>query len=347
VKTQQAHSIIFFVISTGKELAMQPIRWGILGRGGIANSFAQGLRALPDAQLLAVGSRSAQAAEAFGEQYGVPHRYGSYAALVQDPDVDVIYVATPHPFHRDHSLLAMRAGKAVLCEKPLTVNARQAAELIEYARAQRLFLMQAMWTRFLPAIGRLRQLLADGVIGEVRLLQADFSFRADFDPHHRLFDPALGGGALLDAGIYPLSLASMVFGRPAAIASQAHLGATGVDEQAAVVLKYEAGQLAVLTMATRTAGPQTAVIRGTEGYITLPPEWLRATRLVITRPGQPDEVVDRPLEGNGYNYEAAETMRCLRGGLVESDVMPLDETLALMQTLDAIRAQWGLKYPGE
>jgi predicted dehydrogenase len=330
-----------------KEPAMDPIRWGILGRGGIANSFAQGLRALPDAELLAVGSRSAQDAEAFGEQYGVPHRYGSYAALVEDPDVDVIYVATPHPFHKAHSLLAMRAGKAVLCEKPLTVNAREAAELIDYARAQRLFLMQAMWTRFLPAIGYLRQLLADGAIGEVRLMQADFSFRADFDPHHRLFDPALGGGALLDAGIYPLSLASMVFGPPAGIASHAHLGATGVDEQAAVVLKYAAGQLAVLTMATRTAGPQLAVIRGTEGYITLPPEWLRATRLVITRPGQPDEVVDRPLLGNGYNYEAAETMRCLRAGRLESEVMPLDETLALMETLDAIRAQWGLKYPGE
>jgi predicted dehydrogenase len=326
---------------------MEPIRWGILGRGGIANSFAQGLAVLDDAELFAVGSRTAEAAEAFGDQYGVPHRYGSYAALVQDPDVDVIYVATPHPFHHEHSLLAMRAGKAVLCEKPLTINAREAAELIDYARQHRLFLMQAMWTRFLPIIGRLRELLAAGVIGAVRLVHADFSFRADFDPRHRLFDPALGGGALLDAGIYPLSMASMILGRPVAISSQAHLGSTGVDEQSAAVLRYAEGQLAVLTMATRTAGPQVVVVRGTEGYITLPPEWLNATDLVITRPGRADERIQLPLQGNGYNYEAAEVMRCLRAGRLECDVMPLDETLALMETLDAIRAQWGLRYPGE
>jgi predicted dehydrogenase len=326
---------------------MNPIRWGILGRGGIANSFAVGLQALDDAQLLAVGSRSAAAAEAFGEQYGVPHRYGSYAELVQDPEVDVVYVATPHPFHLEHSLLAMRAGKAVLCEKPLTINAREAAELIGYAREHRLFLMMAMWTRFLPAIARLRQLLAEGALGQVRLLHADFSFRAEFDPHHRLFDPALGGGALLDAGIYPLSMASMILGRPDSIVSQAHLGATGVDEQAAVILRYAGGSLAVLTTATRTAGPQVVVVRGTEGYVTLPPEWLKATDLVITRPGREDERLHLPLAGNGYNYEAAEVARCLRAGLIESDLMPHAETLALMETLDAIRAQWGLKYPSE
>jgi predicted dehydrogenase len=326
---------------------MQPIRWGILGRGGIANSFAQGLRALPDAELLAVGSRSAAAAEAFGDEYGVPHRYGSYAELARDPDVDVIYVATPHPFHLEHSRLALEAGKAVLCEKPLTLNARQATELIAYARERRLFLMMAMWTRFLPIMGRLREMLAEGAIGEVRLVQADFSFRAEFDPRHRLFDPALGGGALLDAGIYPLSMASMVLGKPDDMVSLAHLGETGVDEQAAVVLRYDGGALAALTMATRTAGPQVVVIRGTEGYITLPPEWLQATRMILTRPNQPDQAIDLPLTGNGYNYEAAEVMRCLRAGLTESDVMPLDETLALMETMDAIRAGWGLKYPGE
>jgi predicted dehydrogenase len=328
-------------------LLVSTIRWGILGPGGIARSFAEGLQALPDAELVAVGSRAASRAEAFGDRFGVPRRYGSYEDLVSDPEVDVIYVATPHTFHKAHSLLALQAGKAVLCEKPLTINAREAAELIGYARERRLFLMQALWTRFLPLMGRLRHMLADGAIGEVRLIQADFSFRAEFDPRDRVFNPALGGGALLDAGIYPVSMAFLVLGAPAEITSLAHLGSTGVDEQAAMIFRYPAGQLAVLTTATRNTGPQVVVIRGTGGYFTLLPEWLKATRMTLTRPGQPDELIEEPLAGNGYNYEAAEVMRCLRAGRTESDIMPLDETLAMLQTLDAIRAQWGLRYPGE
>ena len=326
---------------------MQKIRWGILGRGGIANSFAQGLRALPDAELIAVGSRTQATAEAFGDKYGAPHRHGSYAALAADPDVDVIYVATPHPFHKEHSLLALEAGKAVLCEKPFMLNAREAAEVIAFARERGLFVMEAMWTRFLPLMGRLRQMLAEGVIGDVRLVHADFSFRADFDPRGRLFDPALGGGALLDAGIYPVSMASMLLGKPVEITSQAYLGETGVDEQAAAILRYANGALAMVTASTRIAGPQTVLIRGSKGYITLPPEWLRGTRMIVTRPGQPDEVIDVPMEGNGYNYEAAEVARCLRAGRTESDILPLNESLALMETLDAIRAPWGVKYPSE
>ncbi len=326
---------------------MSKIRWGILGTGGIARLFAEGLTFLDEAELVAVGSRGAKSAEEFGEQYLVPRRHASYVELANDPEVDVIYVATPHTSHKENSMLCLQAGKAVLCEKPFTLNAREAAELIGYARERKLFLMEAMWPRFLPLMVRLREMLGAGVIGELRMVHADFSFRTDFDPHSRLFDLELGGGALLDAGIYPVSMASMIFGPPSDIVSLTHLGETGADEQTAVTLRYDKGQLAVLTTATRTAGPVDVLIRGTEGSIRILPWWLRATRMLLVRPGQADELIELPIAGNGYNYEAAEVMRCLRAGLTESDLMPLDESLELMRTLDAIRAPWGLKYPGE
>ena len=326
---------------------MNKIRWGILGTGSIARSFAEGLSFLDDAELVAVGSRTAQAAQEFGDLYQVPRRHASYVELATDPEVDVIYVATPHPAHKENSLLCLQSGKAVLCEKPFTLNGNEAAELIGYARERGLFLMEAIWTRFLPIMVRLREMLAAGVIGELRMVQADFSFRANFDPTNRLFNPVLGGGALLDAGIYPVSMASMIFGPPTDIVSLTHLGETGVDEQTAIAMRYNKGQLAVLTTATRTVGPVDVLIRGTEGQIRILPWWLRATKMVIMRSDQPDELIELPLVGNGYNYEAAEVMRCMRAGLTESDVMPLDESLELMRTLDKIRAAWPLKYPGE
>ena len=326
---------------------MDKIRWGILGTGGIAKTFAQGLAVLPDAELVAVGSRSQAAADAFGDAFDVPHRHASYAALAEDPDVDVVYVATPHSLHRDNSILCLQAGKAVLCEKPFAINTVEAEEVIALARKNGRFLMEAMWTRFLPVVERARRLLAEGAVGEVRMISVDFGFRAPLDPHSRLFDPHLGGGALLDVGVYCVSLASMVFGPPARIASMAHLGQTGVDEQAAVILGYDGGQLAVLTAAIRTNTPQEALLLGTEGQIRIYSPWWRPTTLTLSIQGQEDEVMHFPFEGNGYNYEIAEVMRCLRAGRSESDVLPLDETMAIMRTMDQIRAQWGLRYPME
>jgi len=323
------------------------IRWGILGTGRIAKTFAQGLAVLPDAELVAVGSRSQSAADAFGDEFRVPHRHASYVALADDPDVDVVYVATPHSLHRENSRLCLQAGKAVLCEKPFAINAAQAEEVIALARKKRLFLMEAMWTRFLPVLVRVRELLAEGAIGEVRLLNADFGFSATFDPRGRLFDPHLGGGALLDVGVYLVSLASMVFGPPVRIASMAHLGRTGVDEQAAAILGYERGQLAVLTTAVRTSTPQEAILMGTGGQMRIHSQWWHPTTLTLALEGREEEVIYLPFEGNGYHYEAAEVMDCLRSGRLESDVMPLDETLAIMETMDQMRAQWGLRYPME
>jgi len=324
-----------------------PIRWGILGTGRIARTFAQGLANLPDAALVAVGSRSSEAAAAFGDEFAVPHRHASYEGLAADPEVDAVYVATPHSLHRDNSLLCLEAGKAVLCEKPFAINGGQAEEVVALARKRGRLVMEAMWTRFLPAIVRVRELLAEGAIGEVRLLSADFGFRAPFDPHGRLFDPHLGGGALLDVGVYTVSLASMVFGPPARVTSMAHLGPTGVDEQAAVVLGYERGQLAVLTTAVRTSTPQEATLMGTGGHIRIHSQWWHPTMLTLSVEGREEEVIHLPFEGNGYHYEAAEVMRCLRAGRLESEVMPLDETLGIMRTMDRIRAQWGLRYPME
>jgi dihydrodiol dehydrogenase / D-xylose 1-dehydrogenase (NADP) len=326
---------------------MRKLRWGILGTGRIAGVFAEGLRSIDDAALMAVGSRTDAAAQAFGQRFGAARWHGSYAALANDPDVDVIYVATPHTLHKENTLLCLAAGKPVLCEKPFAINAGEAAEMIAAARERGLFLMEAMWTRFLPHIVRLRELLAAGTIGAVRMLKADFCFRTDFNPRSRLFDPALGGGGLLDVGIYPVSLASMILGAPDRIVSLADLGATGVDEQAALILGYPAGQLAVLTAATRTATPHEALICGTAGWVRLQHQWWAPSRMTLMLAGQPEQLIDSPAVGNGYNYEAIEVGRCLHAGQLESDVVPLDETLAIMRTLDEVRAQWGLRYPSE
>jgi predicted dehydrogenase len=327
---------------------MDVIRWGILGTGGIARKFADALALLPDAKLAAVGSRTQESAAAFGAQWKVPHCHGSYAALMNEPDVDVIYVATPHSLHRENALGCLTAGKAVLCEKPFAINARQAEEVVSLAREKRIFLMEAMWTRYFPLIAKVRGLLAEGAIGEVRQVQADFGIQPAFDPKSRLFDKALGGGALLDLGVYPVSLASMVFGEaPKRVVSAAALGSTGVDEQSAAVMEYSAGRLAVISCALRFLSPQEAHIIGARGRIRIhQPFWCPDTA-TLTRSGQADERLSMPYLGNGYAHEAVEVMDCLRKGKLESESMPLEETRRIMQTLDAIRGPWGLKYPGE
>lgn len=325
----------------------EQIGWGILGTGNIAHTFATGLSFLPDARLVAVGSRSPESAEAFAREFDLPRHYGSYQELAGDPEIQVVYVATPHSLHYENSLACLEAGKAVLCEKPFTINAREAERLIAMARERNLFLMEAMWTRFLPVVQATRELLNDGAIGEPRMLAADFGFRTRFNPAGRLFDPSLGGGALMDVGVYPVSLASMIFGAPDRLSSLAELGETGVDEQSAFILGYPSGQLAVLYTAIRTTTPQEATIMGTEGLLRIEAPWWRGTQLMLRRSGEPARIIDKPFTGNGYNYEAAEVMSRLRSGAIESELLPLSETLAVMQTMDQIRAQWDLVYPVE
>jgi predicted dehydrogenase len=326
---------------------MDSMRWGILGTGRIGHEFTVGLRDTPDAETLAVGSRTEDSAREFAVSFGIPRHYPSYAELVSDPDVDVVYVATPHPFHAENVRLCLEAGKHVLCEKPMTINAAQAERLIALAQDRDLFLMEGMWTRFFPLMERARYLISSGAIGEPRLLHVDFGFRAPFDPLHRLFNPDLGGGALLDVGVYCVALSSMIFGPPDRVTGLAHLGETGVDEQSAAILEHGQGCMSTISIATRTATPQEAMIAGTEGRIRIHSDWWRPDTLTLTRPDRENETIKEPYTGNGFAHEAAEVMRCIRSGAHESDVMPLRETLSIARTMDELRRQWGLVYPGE
>ena len=326
----------------------ESIRWGILSTGAIARSFVKGLAAVPDAEAVAVGSRTQKAADAFGVEFDIPRRHPSYDALANDPDVDVIYVATPHSLHRENSILCLRAGKPVLCEKPFTINRPEAAEVVAVARDEGLFLMEAMWTRFLPIMDQVRRWMRDGAIGKVRMVSADFGFGSrPGRTKSRLYDPALGGGALMDVGIYSLSFASMVFGRPPSrVMSMAHIGELEVDEQAGMMLGYDAGEMAMLFTSIQCSTSHWAHIMGTEGMIRIHPPYWRGTTATLVRDGK-EEVVERPFEGNGYNCQAAAVGRYLREGKLESDEIPLDETVAIMGTMDMIRDQIGLKFPME
>ena len=321
-------------------------RWGILGCGNIAKKFATGLQSLDDAQLVAAGSRTQENANRFADEFGADRRHDSYEALASDPDVDAIYVATPHPFHLENSVLCLRNKKPVLCEKPFTINRAQAEELVAVSHEENVFLMEAMWSRCLPLLTRVRELVADGAIGDVRMVQADFGFRANVNPEGRLFNLARGGGGLLDVGVYTVSFASMLLGTPSNVHSTAEIGETGVDEQAAIILEHESGQMALLSTGVRTRTPQEATILGTEGYIRLHSAWWNGSKGTLYR-GNESEPLETPTIGNGYNYEAAEVARCVRAGKIESDIMPHAETISIMDTLDRIRAQWDLKYPME
>lgn len=323
------------------------VKWGIMGTGWIAEQFTGDLVHTVSGVGYAAGSRTLESAERFADKFGLAKAYGSYEELVSDPDVDAIYVATPHPLHREHVLMALAAGKAVLCEKPIAVNSRELAEMIDAARSRELFLMEAMWTRFLPVISQVRAWLKEGKIGEVRMLKADFGFRTDWNPEGRLLNPQLGGGALLDVGIYPVSLASMLFGSaPQSVHSTASIGETGVDEQFSVLLDFGAGRTASLNGAVRLNLNDDAWIFGTEGMIHIP-SFINAREATLRVAGQEDIKVTDDRESRGYAFEAEEVGRCLLTGEKESPLIPLDESLRIMKLLDEIRDQWGLKYPFE
>lgn len=323
------------------------IKWGILGAGWIASQFARDLAHAQDVELTAVGSRSKEKAEAFAEKFGFARAYGSYEELVNDAEIDIIYVATPHPSHKEHVLKCLRAGKAVICEKPFTVNVKEAEEVVQFARENKIFLMEAMWTRFLPVIRKVREWIAEGRIGEVRLIKADFGFRTGVNPEGRLFNPALAGGALLDVGIYPLSFASMLLGaNPKQVLSTAQLGETGVDEECSILLSYEGGQTAMLNAAIRLNSGSDAFIIGTAGSIRIP-SFFNAKTATITAEDGTEETFADDRTTLGYVYEAEAAGQYLREGKLESDIISLDETLQLMRMMDGIRQQWGLRYPFE
>ena len=326
---------------------MDKFRWGIIATGNIAGSMAQSLNAAEDAELLAVASRDQERANAFGERWHIPRRYAGYETLAADPDIDIVYIATPHSNHFDNMKLCLNARKHVLCEKPLTLNAREAAECIELAQEKGLFLMEAVWMRFFPAIDQIRQWMNKGILGDIRLITADFCFQLPFDPHHRLYDPNLGGGALLDIGIYPLSFATMLLGFPEHHSSQVVLGETGIDELNAITLRYQSGAIAQLTSSMRIDKPREAFIVGSRGYIKVHDIFFRPDKLTLHLNGMPAKTIDKPYRVNGYIHEVEEVHACLRAGKVESDLMSHAETLKMMALMDQLRADWGVKYPSE
>jgi len=355
------------------------IRWGILGTGRIAQDFAQGLQSLPDAKLWAVGSRHLATAEQFGYQFNIPKTYANYESLVNDPDIDVVYIATPQERHKQDCLLCLNAGKPILCEKPFMLNAKDAREVITLAREKHLFCMEAMWMRFMPLVQKVKVLIDQGEIGTIRFLTADFGYPVPFDPKSRFFTQP-GGGALYDRGIYLLSLAFYLLGEPNSVTSQALFGETGVDEQSSFILNYAQGQQALLFSTLKTYTTNEAIIIGDRGKIKLADPFYRPYQFSLTK--YPDVIptsidqkirskkkfidtlkqnpliqgfliklknflvekkskkVFSPPKGNGYHYEAIEVMQCLRNGQLESQIIPLDETVKILEWMDKIRDQW-------
>ncbi|MGD0699589.1 MAG: Gfo/Idh/MocA family oxidoreductase [Trebonia sp.] len=316
-----------------------PVRWGILGTGGIAGAFATDLRLTDSGDVVAVGSRSQASADRFADEFGIDHRHGSYESLVADPEVDVVYVASPHPMHHDNAMLALRAGKHVLVEKPFTMNAAEARDIVGLARERGLFAMEAMWTRFLPHVGLIRDWLVEGLLGDVVTVTADHGQWFAEDAGFRLFAPELGGGALLDLGVYPVSFASMVLGAPSRVVSMSDPAFTGVDAQTSMLFGYDSGAQAVLTCTLRAKSPTRAAIVGTEARIEVDGDFYApAAVTLLPRNGDPIRV-ESVHEGRGLRHQADEVARRLAAGELESPLMPLDETISIMETMDQVLAQ--------
>jgi predicted dehydrogenase len=362
-----------------------PIRWGIMGTGGMAAAFVHDVSSLPDARIEAVGSRNAATAANFAARLHIPRSHGSYAELAEDPNIDVVYIATINSTHRELCLRCLEAGKPVLCEKPFALNAAQAGEIVACARRRGLFCMEAMWMRFLPGILRLKQLVDEGVIGKARILTAQIGYPFVRDPAGRQFNAEAGGGSLLDLGVYPISLAFFLFGQPESVVGRATLTKEGVDDTAAIILGFPQGRSAVLSVSLDTLSSNEAVVEGTNGQIRVRSPFFHPHRLEVCpavrlKPGAKDSgrlisvakklqwlghvrrcaepmlrllrgnAVKRiavPFSGTGYRYEAQEVMRCLQGKQLESATMPLDESVRILETMDELRRQWGIRFPGE
>jgi predicted dehydrogenase len=314
----------------------EPIRWGVIGTGGIAHTFARDLTLIDEGVVAAVGSRSGSSAQAFGDEFNVPRRYDSYEALVADDAIDAVYVATPHPMHFANASLALEHGKPVLVEKAFTMNGQEARDLVALARSKNLFLMEAMWTRFLPHVVALRELVGRGELGELVSFEADHGKWFARDSGFRLFAPELGGGAVLDLGVYPISFASMLLGRPERITALIDPAFTGVDGQVSMVFGYSGGAQSLLTCTSLARTATRACLSGTKARVEIDGDFYAPTSYtVITKEGA-SERFSFETRGRGLHYEAQEVARCLREGLLESNVMPLDESIAVMETIDAV-----------
>jgi predicted dehydrogenase len=329
---------------------MKKIRWGILGCGRIARKFASDLQFVTNGELVAVGAREQTTADAFAKDFPAKHVHGSYEDLVNNPEVDVIYIATPHAMHHEHALLCLKHKKAVLCEKAFAITYREAKEMIDFATEQNTFIMEAFWTRFLPNYQKAKQLIAEGKVGTIKYLYAEFGFKPTPPFPPRLYDPLLGGGALLDIGVYPIFVALDILGKPDVIDAAMTPAATGVDEQCIIRFQYKDGAIANLfcTFAANLASG--GDIAGDQGRIRFTHRMHGPTAQLEYYPGIVDTREDVSFEnakGNGYEYEAQHVGECLQNGLIESPILTHAKTLLMMETLNIIRAKTGIRYPAD
>lgn len=326
---------------------MKAVKWGIIGPGRIAAKFAEALQKVEGAELFAVASRDAGRAKAFAEKYNAKKHYEDYGMLAADQNVDAVYVATPHTFHHAHALLCLRNKKAVLCEKPMSVNYQSTLEMVNAAKESGSFLMEAMWTRFLPAMVKALQLIADGEIGEVKFVQADFGVIFPFDPKSRIFDLSLGGGALLDIGVYTLFPALYILGEPDAVKSFSHFSTTGADETTDALLYYKNGKMANIHTTVLAETPLVANITGTLGSIHIHAPFYKATSFLLSKNGESINAgkrFDLPYGDNGFEFEIMEVMKCLEQGKTESDLLPLEFSLRSAKVVQQICDQNNLRY---
>jgi predicted dehydrogenase len=335
---------------------MKQTTWGIIGPGKIANKFATALTLVDGAVLGAIASRDTAKAHAFAADHrdafasasGDAIRiYDNYEQLAADPSIDAVYIATPHGYHAEHALLCLRQGKAILCEKPMALSARQVGEMVDAAKTHRAFLMEAMWTRFLPIMDKVGELIIQNQIGDLRYIRADFGFPAPFNPEGRLYNMRLGGGSLLDIGIYPLFLCLHLLGEPDRIVATGHLAPTGADDSCHAILEYADGRSAVITSTLLCQTGITAEIAGTGGMIRLPTPWYKNDHFSWNQQGEEPHTITLEPMINGFEYQIREVMSCLSAGLTESPKLPFDFSLAMARTMDTIRAQLGVKYPTE
>lgn len=310
-------------------------RWGIIGAGHIAGSFAKGLKVLPNARCYAIASRDGEKAASFAAEYGFEKSYDSYQAMLQDPQVDIVYVATPNNLHYTHTMMALDAGKHVLCEKPFAITCSQAMTMMRVSREKNLFLMEALWSRFLPSMITASRLLGEGVVGKPLLLQAEFGIHPVYDENSRLFDPKLGGGSIADIGIYPIFLALFLFGDPLSMDVSSIPAPTGVDMTTTIVMTHREGRMSVLTSSFAFDMESDAKITGDAGRLRLCRMFHTPTKLMLRRDVEEKET-EIPVEmvGNGYNYEAAEVMRCIDEGVIESDIWNHSQTLRLLDIVE-------------
>ena len=326
---------------------MSQFKWGIIGTGGIARAFSNDIGFLSDHVIAAVGSRSLENAESFVKTIPGAKAHGSYDALINDSDIDAIYVATPHPSHKENVIAALNAGKPVLCEKPFAVNAHEAREMVAAAKANDVALMEAMWARFLPHYAKIREIVASGVLGQITTIHADHGQRLADQNIARLVEPSLAGGALLDLGIYPISFAHMVLGIPQSITSTAVFTDKGVDAQTSMILDYANGSQAILNTTMIVQTPCTAVIAGLNGYLEVNRTFYNPTSMRLTLFDGTVTEYPSDYKGHGLREQAVEFARVIKSGAKESPILTWDDTIAIMEIMDTVRTQIGLKYPFE